>query len=116
MTAPELRDALTNEVTIKKISVALNALFGIPRVTLKLIKYVEVKPWSEERGAYGNITVELVLRSFEEDLIISIYISGPYQPGQFSWGFNQDDHAMSKSVKEGITHYTVRGYLRPEKK
>ena len=103
MNPPDIKDALTNELTLKKLSLAFEELFNLPALKYKLVRY-------REEPTDTKFTVSLVLRAGK--LTVDLTLSGPHIQGQFDWGLSKDKPVEVLGAN-GTKTVFIKGYLRP---
>src|SRR5687767_1680823 len=101
-----LKDELTNELAIKRVSLVLNKVFSLPDALYELVDYGE-----ELKG--DSTKAILVLK--HDKLTVTIELDGPgaVNGRHLNWGLRIG--AMSDEVfVDGARQVLIQGYLNPD--
>jgi hypothetical protein len=105
VSAPDVKDALTNELTANKLSVAFDKVYGLPVAKYKVVQYEESR---DEGGVHAQVHLE------HEKTRVTVRIKGPHVKGEFNWGLKiGKEHITEIQREDGSKHYYIDGYLRP---
>ncbi len=102
----DLRSSLTNEMTINKLSLAFDKIYGLPAVKYELVRY-------EQETSNGGIEARIHLEHGKTKVIVRV--TGPCIDGsRMDWGLRVGrQYVQEIPTDDGTRVVIIDGYLKP---
>lgn len=109
MSAPDLRSAMTNELTLRRISALLHNKFNLPEGNYELVDCTDDVGSADPRKVTAILKLHL-----GPSLNVKITFEGPVLEGELVWGLRNGPAHVQDTTTDGIRQVNIEGYLRSE--